>query len=89
METKVCKCCGNELPLTDFYNNNATKDKHDNTCKECRKKKLTKNHKDSKKPQPGVKATFRLSDFTDDMIFAEIRRRGYTGELRFSKVVAV
>lgn len=40
-------------------------------------------------PQPGNKATFTLADFTDDSIFAELRRRGYNGELRYSKVVNI
>ena len=39
--------------------------------------------------QQGIKATFKISDFTDDMLFAELRRRGFTGELRYSKVVSV
>lgn len=40
-------------------------------------------------PQPGNKATLTLADFTDENIFAELRRRGYNGELRYSKVVNV
>ncbi len=40
-------------------------------------------------PQPGNKATLSLADFTDENIFAELRRRGYNGELRYSKVVVV
>lgn len=40
-------------------------------------------------PQPGNKATLTLADFTDENIFAELRRRGYNGELRFSRVITV
>ena len=40
-------------------------------------------------PQPGNKAILSLSDFTDENLFAELRRRGYNGELRYSKVVNV
>lgn len=40
-------------------------------------------------PQPGNKATLSLADFTDENIFAELRRRGYNGELRYSRVVSV
>lgn len=39
--------------------------------------------------QQGVKATLKMSDFDDTMLFAELRRRGYTGELRYSKVINV
>ncbi len=40
-------------------------------------------------PQQGSKATLTLADFEDNQLFAELRRRGYTGELRFSKVISV
>lgn len=40
-------------------------------------------------PQQGNKATLTLADFTDENIFAELRRRGYNGELRWSKIVSV
>ena len=40
-------------------------------------------------PQPGSKATLSLADFTDENLFGELRRRGYNGELRYSKVVTV
>lgn len=36
-------------------------------------------------PQRGMKAILTLADFNDDQIFSELRRRGYTGELRFAK----
>lgn len=40
-------------------------------------------------PQQGSKASLSLADFEDSMLFAELRRRGFTGELRYSKVVTV
>ena len=40
-------------------------------------------------PQQGVKATLTLADFNDDQLFAELRRRGFSGELRYSKVYSV
>lgn len=52
------------------------------------------NDRDSKRPtdyipQQGSKAIFTLADIEDGLLFAELRRRGYTGELRFSKVITV
>ena len=35
METKICKKCGRELPLSEFYKNKGMKDGHRNECKEC------------------------------------------------------
>lgn len=40
-------------------------------------------------PQRGFKANLSLADFEDSQLFAEMRRRGYTGELRYVKVVTV
>lgn len=40
-------------------------------------------------PQQGNKATLSLADFTDENIFAELRRRGYNGELRQLKIISV
>lgn len=89
METKVCKGCGKEQPLADFYRNNMAKDGHDCTCKSCRKKERRQRRQENGTPQPGIKATFRISDFEDTQLFAELRRRGYAGELHFSRVVVV
>lgn len=56
--------------------------------------KETRNASSNKRPenytkQQGVKATLTLADFHDDQLFAELRRRGFSGELRFSKVISV
>lgn len=40
-------------------------------------------------PQQGSKAILSLADFEDNELFAELRRRGFSGELRYSKVVTV
>lgn len=40
-------------------------------------------------PQQGSKAIFTLADIEDSLLFAELRRRGYTGELRYSKVISI
>ena len=87
METKKCKACGKELPLSEFGKNKSIKDGHDNKCKSCRKK--LRENSSGGVTQQGVKATFKMSDFEDNMLFAELRRRGYTGELRYSKVINV
>lgn len=40
-------------------------------------------------PQPGNKATLTLADFSDENLFAELRRRGYSGELRYTQICRV
>ena len=39
METKKCPSCGNELPISQFYKNAATKDGLQSYCKACLKAK--------------------------------------------------
>ena len=80
METKVCKECGQSLPISNFSKNKATKDGLANYCKKCDKERR-------RKSSGGI--TLKMSDFDDNMLFAELRRRGYTGELRYSKVVNI
>ena len=87
METKVCKECGQSLPISNFSKNKATKDGLANYCKKCDKERRRKSSGGI--TQQGVKATLKMSDFDDNMLFAELRRRGYTGELRYSKVVNI
>lgn len=40
-------------------------------------------------PQQGSKAVLSLADFTDDNLFAELRRRGFNGELRKTEIKVV
>ena len=35
METKICKCCGRNLPLDAFHRDRVLKDGHRNICKSC------------------------------------------------------
>lgn len=37
VKTKVCKKCGQELPLDQFYTSVNCKDGHLNVCKKCKK----------------------------------------------------
>ena len=87
METKVCKECGQSLPISNFSKNKATKDGLANYFKTCHKQPTRKSRGGI--TQQVLKATLKMSDFDDNMLFAELRRRGYTGELRYSKVVNI
>lgn len=48
METKVCKKCGRELPLSEFHKNKGHKDGHLNVCKECHKQYMKQHYQDNK-----------------------------------------
>ncbi len=47
MDTKVCKACGQELPITEFYPHYSTRDKLQHVCKRCISSQRSKdyNHK--------------------------------------------
>lgn len=49
MESKICKKCGRELPIEEFYKDNSgMKDGHKNTCKECFNKQCKQYRKKNK-----------------------------------------
>ncbi len=81
-ETKTCEVCGRTLPISQFYKNSATADGVDYRCKECsihkRKKTTVRNRK-----------AFDVKDLTDDALCGELRRRGFTGELQYRKIISI
>lgn len=92
---KCCKC-GRELPLSEFHLNRTNKDGHSATCKDCvkayDKERNLKKRAATKKRETGRKAQqiplkADISNLSDSELFAELKKRGYTGELHFSKVV--
>ncbi|WP_371378824.1 hypothetical protein [Sporomusa aerivorans] len=46
MQTKICRKCGNELPLDNFYKHKEMLDGHLNHCKECVKSRVRNHRKD-------------------------------------------
>ncbi|WP_094607228.1 hypothetical protein SPSIL_057590 [Sporomusa silvacetica DSM 10669] len=42
MQTKICRKCGNELPLDNFYKHSEMLDGHLNHCKDCVKSRVAK-----------------------------------------------
>lgn len=96
-QTKVCKCCGRELPVEMFGRHPKTKDGWQPLCKDCRSKKV-KAAFAAKKPEIPAEAVEKLQEleatvakalepspeirkFTDADLFRELSRRGWTGDL--------
>lgn len=92
--TKVCKRCGREHPVSEFGRHSKTKDGYQPVCKECRSKEMkgvprpVRKGKSEKpiNPEPIKKKgqddkIVTLSQFTDDQLIEEIRRRGWNGRL--------
>lgn len=81
-----CKACKNELKKT--YNIGSKPGKRTKNKKQ--KDMAPTSHPDVlpfvvETPTP----TLNLADMTDKELFEEIRRRGYTGDLRYSKVITI
>lgn len=64
-QTRICKCCGRELPITDF--NHYTRKTYRWICKSCENDDIPKNEK--------------LKDITSRDLVLELRARGYRGKL--------
>lgn len=97
--TKKCKKCGREFPLSEFWQA-STKDGHENTCKTCRKAMMviadaTRKAKRAAQKAAADKANdkpnpvLKIMDFTDTTLFAELKRRGYAGELKLVKKIVI
>lgn len=88
METKVCKCCGKELPIEHFVRNAFG---HTSVCKECNSKnrKVAAQKRQQLKQQAVDAANaraLRLQDFTPRELMQEIKRRGYEFEITYTEV---
>ena len=97
--TKVCKCCGRELPLDQFSKNRWG---YTNLCKDCMaSKKAGKAPAAQKAPKPQPKeekpageapaaSTAKpkrnyLHYVSDEQLVAELKRRGYKGTIEMKK----
>lgn len=69
VSTKVCACCGNELPITAFNKNGRSKDGYKAICRACKAKTGNGN------PE--------LAKFSPRELIEELRCRGYHGKLEY------
>lgn len=69
VSTKVCACCGNELPVTAFNKHGRSKDGYEVICRTCKAKSGSGN------PD--------LAKFTPRELIDELRCRGYHGTLTY------
>lgn len=93
METKICKDCGRELPIENFKK--TWKGTRVNTCTECATKKLRENKKKKllELEQKGLEqarinneAKKALAAFTSRQLMEELARRGYKGQLEYTRI---
>lgn len=84
-EKKKCKCCGRELPVSEFSMSGGGCLL--NTCKECMRKKQSEGRKKRKEELDFEKELadakkMRLADFTPRDLMEELARRGIDGDMR-------
>ena len=83
METKVCKCCGKELPIIEFavrgIRGMKGERKVTDFCKSCMAEKVANGRN---KAINNVRV-MRLRDFTPRELMEELKRRGYRGKLEY------
>lgn len=79
METKVCKVCGQELPLSEFK-----KSPFATTCKKCVSEKIKKT-KLLKKTTGSTNS--ELAKFTPRELIEELKSRGYKGKLYVTRTI--
>ena len=86
-ETKVCRCCGRELPINNFK-----KGRYGvvSVCLDCDKKHRAEKRQarldEQKKKVEDVRAENRqlcLADFTPRELIERLRDLGYTGKLNY------
>ena len=86
--SKVCKCCGKELPIDSFYRNGwgAT-----SVCKDCHVQLVAEGKEKKKKlKQQAVDAVnarnLRIQDFSPRELMEELKRRGYEFTITYTDV---
>lgn len=85
-QTKVCRVCHRELSLESFYRNTHSKDGLQSSCKDCHNEAYRKSIR--KKSSMGG-ANPLLADYTPRELMLELKSRGYTGELRYTKIIDI
>lgn len=83
METKVCKVCGQELPLSEFRKSPFTTNGIA-TCNKCVRNKIKKT-KLLKETTGSTNS--ELAKFTPRELIEELKSRGYKGKLYVTRTI--
>ena len=72
--SKVCACCGKELPISKFKRHGRANDGYRRVCNDCKAK---------------VNSNPKLTDITSKELIDELRVRGYRDTIVYSKTYEV
>jgi hypothetical protein len=97
METKICKKCGQELPIENFSKNSKAKDGLQGHCKKCaleyakasyakRKERRKENERIEFEKKFKIYTNRELAKFTPRELMLELKARGFEGDLLFREV---
>lgn len=81
METKICKKCGQELPISEFRKTRWGTLAE--TCNKCFSEAMSKTKAINRVNEKQEARSLRLQDFEPRELMEELKRRGYKGELTF------
>lgn len=97
VRTKVCKCCGAELPITSFHEKKTSSDGYHCASKKASEYARNKRAKLKARKVEEERIEFDnkykiytnkdLARFTPRELMLELHSRGYTGELLFVEVI--
>lgn len=80
---RKCRVCGYLLPISSFRENPSCRGGYEPTCKGCKKIRM------SQKPLKKSSQDINLDALSNDVLIAELRRRGWAGEIKFVKTVNI
>jgi hypothetical protein len=101
IKTKVCRKCGEELPISEFTRKATAKDGLQCYCKKCNSKATTEYARKRKEREKAQKienervefenkykiyTNRELAKFTPRELMLELKARGYEGELLYREV---
>ena len=86
METKVCKVCGQELPLSEFKKTAFAPDGI-STCNKCCARKAQEKRENNKLENRVGGGNGELARFTPRELIDELRSRGYKGKLYVTREI--